>query len=315
MKPDDLDRRYLPEAARRLRALLAWSRGWADAVRRLRNVEDLKALDDRYAARGPLALVREVPQLGFVVIAVVFLVGAGTVITHDASEKRRDQTGQQTVTAPGQDAPALVERTSQLGPSVGAAVPAYLAVAAGRLSAAARTSADDDRLALVSFSAYRSPVQVVGALQGVDVRRVYLRAPAAGSFAAQVPVEVRNDLAADLAAAYTRTAKERTTAAKEFRGLADSIEVTSDDERKFKAEYQSFATTTGKEAQAYSSGCACVFAAVVEGPVAKLQQLRARPGVRVVEVATGDVRLAEVEVLPLLPETKTKVPARQASGG
>ncbi|MDQ6650205.1 MAG: hypothetical protein M3Z02_08830, partial [Actinomycetota bacterium] len=33
----------------------------------------LRRLDDRFAARGPLALLRDVPQLGLLVIAAIFL--------------------------------------------------------------------------------------------------------------------------------------------------------------------------------------------------------------------------------------------------
>jgi len=81
-----------------------------------------------------------------------------------------------------------------LGPAVGTTVPTYLAQAAQGLIAAAKSSPDVPRTALVSFTAYQTPAQVEAMLSGYPALRVYLRARAGGKEAAQLPVDVRTKM-------------------------------------------------------------------------------------------------------------------------
>ena len=122
MTPRELDALVVPRAAARLRALLdgvaergagRWPRG------RL-----LRSLDDRFAARGPLRLLRDAPQVGVAAAALLLVAGTGAAVSqHDGS------TSGQPAAALGASAPALL-----LGPPVGADAEAHLAVAGERIA-------------------------------------------------------------------------------------------------------------------------------------------------------------------------------------
>ncbi|MGZ6825862.1 MAG: hypothetical protein ACXVGH_03645 [Mycobacteriales bacterium] len=314
----DLDARLLPRAAARLGRLAASLRVRRDRAREVRpaGVRSLRALDARYAAHGPLALVREVPQLGFVVIAAVFLAGTGTVLSRENADRQRAD--QQTVQAPAPQASALPgeeegQGDTALGPEVGSTVKDYLAQADAGLRAAAAGRSRAPRTALVSLTSYLSPGQAEKALAGVQVLRVYLRAPAGGKEAAQLPVDVRGDLAGTLTAAYAKARTGRLAAQKAYQGYVDSLQVVTKEDQAFKDLYASFARSTAAEAKAYGSACACVYAAVVSAPPQQLVALRARSGVRGVEVAAKGLGLSVVQLLPLLPEVKGVVPQQQAA--
>lgn len=315
---DDLDARLLPRAAARLGRLAHDLRARRERARQARpaGLRGLRSLDDRYARTGPLALVRDVPQIGFVVIAAVFLAGTGTAVSREAARNRRAD--QQTLQVPATQPTALPgEQEGQgdtaLGPEVGGTVKDYLAQADAGLRAAAAGSSRAPRTALVSFSSYLSQAQAEKALAGDRVLRVYLRAPAGGKDAAQLPVDVRGDLATTLAAAYAKARTGRLAAQKAYQGYVDSLQVVTKEDQAFKDLYAAFARSTGLEAQAYGSGCACVYAAVVSAAPKDLVALRARSGVRGVEVAAKGLGLAAVQLLPLLPEVKGVVPQQQAA--
>jgi hypothetical protein len=310
----DLDDTIVPRAAAKLGAL---ARGLA--VRRDRVVQgargvdlrDLRALDERYARSGPLAVLRELPQLGFVLIGVVFLAGAGLAVSQEnARERRADQNA---VAPLPSDATSSTPSSPTLGPVPGDSVEQYRRQAEASLTAAGQ--AQEPRVALVSFASYRTPTDAVAMLRGFTVQRVYLRAAKAGPEAAQLPVNVETDLPADLGMAYARIAQERLREHKSFKTLAASVTVATKSDREFKQQYLTFATTTGVEAREYNNRCACVYAAVVSATPALLRSLRARPQVRAVEVAGAGLRLSRVRVLPLLPDVTGVVPAQQAGPG
>ncbi len=312
MRPDDLDRTWLPRAAT---VLGRWRRSWAH--RRQGAAQSLHALDTRSLAQldarltrtGPLAFVREVPQVGFLVIAAVFLAGAGTAVSQEADRNRAAQRAsaeQQQVIGGGNE--TLIAR-AVLGPDVGDQTTAYEAKAKVSLTGA---RGNDERIALVSLGGYRTPAQLAALLRGTTTERVFLRARAAGAEAAQLPVDIKGDLLTDLRAAYATAVTGRLAAQKAYQGYVDTLVVTTSDEQNFKDLYVAFAKATGIEAAQYKGGCACVFAAVVRGTPAQLTALTTRSGVRAVEVAGKGQQLADVQVQPLLPEVRGVVPKRQA---
>jgi hypothetical protein len=311
-----LDGRILPAAATRVAALaeaLAVRRERAVHWRRNLDLATLKQLDARYAGSGPLAFLRDVPQIGFVLIGLVFLAGTGTAVTREAAKNRLSQ--QQSVTAvPGPantvTAPA---GSGTLGPAVGEKVPAYLATAAKGLAQAAKSAARGDRVGLVSFSAYQTPTRVRSMLAGYHVLRIYLRAQEGGREAAQLPIEVRGDLGTTLTRAYAQVARGRLDAQRAYQGYVDSLTVTTKEDQAFKDLYATFARSTRLEARAYQRGCACVFAALVSASPPMLEQLRSRPGVRGIEVAGKGMSLPDLQVRPLLPEVRGVVPKQQAA--
>lgn len=314
----DLDARFVPAAAERVGALAdgvalrserlsTWWRGL--------DLTSVKQLDVRYTKAGPLALMREVPQVGFLFIALVFLAGAGTAVTREAAKNRLAQ--QQSVLVPGPttatQAPSADGGDGTLGPTVGDTVTAYLAAAAKGLAAAAKSSPDTARVALVSFTAYQTPAQVRTMLSGYQVVRVFLRAKAGGKDAAQLPIEIKGDLAGTLRSAYAQAARGRLDAQKAYQGYVDTLTVSTKEDQAFKDLYTDFAHSTGIEAQAYLHDCACVYAAVVAASPATLLALRSRAAVRAVEVGAKSRVLQGIQVFPLLPEVTGKVPRQQAA--
>lgn len=318
MSLQGLDARVVRWAAERLAKLVAFG-----VVRRVKataaltglSPRTLRALDDRYANRGPLGMLREVPQLGFVVIGLVFLAGAGTAVSRQSGQNNQIQTqakeqdGRAPVGTGGTVLPGL------LGPSLGEQAETYLTAASLGLQRAGADHREVHRLALVSLTGYLTPAEAQRLFSGIEVRRVYLRAQAAGSEAAQLPVEIKSDLLGELLVAYQSNAARRLTAQKEFQNYVDTIAVTTPDEQAFKDQYAAFARSTGIEAQAYGTGCACVYAAVVESTQAMLLEVASRPGVRGVQIADAGEQLTDLEVSTLLPETTTTVPARPSDTG
>ena len=94
----DLDERLVPRLAVLLRSLLdavsARSRTAGSAVRSrgaalLTGGGALRRLDERYARSGPLGLVREVPQLGVLLVATVFLAGTGAAVALSGPDEQQ----------------------------------------------------------------------------------------------------------------------------------------------------------------------------------------------------------------------------------
>lgn len=311
-----LDAQYVPQAAVRTRAvadLLAVQGGvlaaGRDTVVRKVSEVDLRELDKTYASSGVLAAVREVPQLGFVVIAMVFLAGTGAAVVQQKAHDRK--AAQQTTASPfgsgqptDQPNPATV-----LGPDVGETTVDYVGNSQRGINRIAARTPDVTVLALVSFGDYRTPTEVQAMLAGVQVRRVYLRAKVGGKDAAQLPYDIQGDLIATLKTAYATVAKSRQAAHQSYLEYA----ATSTEDKAFHDMYASYAESTAREARAYQNGCACVFAAIVEGPARTLALLTNTPLVRAVQAANQGLSLRQLLVLPLLPEVNGIVPRGQTA--
>jgi hypothetical protein len=308
-----LDDRFVPALAARVGV---WRAAWA--ARRLKpvstpKVRSLRQLDERFAGTGPLAVFRDVPQLGFVVIGLVFLAATGTAVSREAAQNRLAQ--QQAVVDPGAGTGPILpgsegEVSSTLGPAVGDTVPAYVALAKQGLVAVQKSK--DGRLALVSFRAYLTPAQLTVLFGGAKVVRVYLRSRQGGKDAAQLPVDVSGDLAYTLGKAYAQAAHGRLLAQRAYQRYVDTLTVATKEDKAFKDLYATFAASTGREAKDYQRSCACVYAAVVSGSPSVLSGLAAKAAVRAVQTGPAGVALTSLEVLPLLPEVTGVVPAAQA---
>jgi len=317
----DWDDRLLPRAAECLGASVAWFSARRDRWRARPSVaptsEGLRGLDRRYASSGPLSVFRDVPQLGFVVIGLVFVAGAVTAVSWEAAKNRLAQ--QQTVVDQGSTAGAILPGgaegagNSTLGPAVGDMAPTYLADVAKTLAAAEKTAPDQTRVALVSFSAYQDPAQLRSMMSGYHVVRIYLRAKVGGMGAAQLPFDVKDDLGATLNESYAQAARGRADLQKSYLGYVDTLQVVTKEDQAFRDTYAAFGTAAGAEAKGYQSGCACVFAAVVSAASSMLPALRARIGVRAIQAAPAGALLLSLRVSPLLPEVTGVVPKQQAA--
>ncbi len=295
MKLDDLDDDFVPRLAARLRALLDGLTSRRQALSgRVREVGDgpLRRLDDRYASSGPLALLRDVPQLGLLVIAAVFVSGAGVALARSGDQQRAERVQQQI---------DEVSPTS-LGAPVGTDISTYIAQSKTQLVSLARTKPDTEYTALVSFRTYLTPERARITLGDLEVPQVVVRAklPAMSAPAEVVPIPVTN-LVMDVRTFTKALAVRKQAEAKEFSGLAVSIAGTSPQEQQFKVFYQAAAKAALWEARAYAGACACVIGALVRGKARDLAELPAVATVRAVEVG-GRTAADGIELSPLLPE-------------
>ena len=272
----ELDERLVPRAAALLRGALD------DASLRWTGLRSL-------ARRGPLGLLRDVPQLGILLAFVVFLTGAGLAVTRS--------------TAPG------IGLT--LGPPVGSEIEGWFALAQTRALEESAAAPNQRFLALVSLTGQITPAdagRLVGE-SGLEPRRAYLRAPVTSELPEVLTVEVPGDLVSTLTAVYDTTARRKTQDESDFRSLADSIESASDEQAVFTARYEDAALVASQEAAAYRAGCACVFALVVEATAGALAELRALPQVRGVELAQRGAVLESLRIDPLPPALSGVRPA------
>ena len=303
MRLDDLDARLVPRLAAWLRSFLdaATERRHALAAALRRRGEALIAphehgvlhrLDDRYASRGPLKLLRDVPQLGLLLVAAVFLAGTGAALALSGPDAVRER--------------ERVEREAalplSLGPAVGDQIDQHFSAARERAVDLSRREPDARYLALVSLNKALTPEEVGQLLQesGLEVRRAYLRAPVPGE-PEEIVFQTQGEVVAGLQKVFAETAVRKAKEQQDLLGTAKTIEAGTPEEQAFRDLYEADAKTAGQEAAAYRTGCACVFALVVEAEAAELAELPALPVVRGVELAPRGVELAALDVRPLKP--------------
>ena len=262
----------------------------------------LRRLDDRFASSGPLGMVREVPQIGLLVAAAVFVSGAGVALARSGPHPPA------AVPAVAVPAPSVL-----LGPAFGQTADRYVDQSRARAVTLSAQSPESQYVALVSFAIYVTPAQVRTLMGPLRVRRVYLRSRVTGALPEILPVPVE-DVLVDLRRTYAALAVRKGAEQREFRKLAESISPQTKDEKQFKTFYLAAAVAAGKEAADYRAGCACVFAAVVSGPARALAELSVLQGVRAVELAQQGADVATLRVNPLLPEVRGVVKPIRTNG-
>ncbi|WP_433377522.1 hypothetical protein ACQPZX_10010 [Actinoplanes sp. CA-142083] len=245
--------------------------------------------------RGPVAgaaVLRAVIGLA-VVSAFALLLAAIWVSQHDDA-------------SPSENPGDLV----RVGVVQGQSVPGYLDHAREELSALTDPSAPaaGDTWALVSLTNYVTPGALPALLDGAGVAQVYTRVPLAGKHTQVVRIPVYR-LPADVMSGMLDAALQRDQEKAEYLQLGRRL--TGDDANVARARraYESAAAQAGAEADAYRSGCACVFAAVIRAAPAALQVVADRPGVRGVDPAPEVRRLDHTEFRPPLPEQDGTIPA------
>ena len=294
----DTDERLVPRLAALLRALLDGAAEQRRQVRRrVGDVTEavfergpLRRLDDRYASSGPLALIRDVPQLGLLLVAVVFVSGAGVALSKSGSEQKAASAQQQIdATAP-----------TALGPEIGDSVDTYIAESRKRAVLASQGSPDGVYTAFVTFTKYLTPQQARLILGELTVTKVVLHAQLATADVLPVTVE---DMVPDIRKIATDVVRRKTQDAAEFTKLARSIQPKSQEEKQFQSFYLAAAKQATLEGMVYRSGCTCVIGALVRGPARELAALPAIAGIRSVEI--GSRKEDDALLLrPLAPEQK-----------
>lgn len=313
MKLDELDDRLVPRLAVRLRAFVDSAGERRDRLtRRVRTAvarllepspgSPLRALDDRYASRGPLALLRDVPQLGLLLVAAVFLAGSGVALERAGDQRRSG----------AQRAAVEPDIPSALGPAPGTKVATYIAATRQRAVLISTSSPDGKYIALVSFSRYLTAQQAQALLGDLEVTKVLAHVPLPA--AEVLPIPIASTVVEDVGVTFAAVSKRKVRDRREFVNLAASITGQSKEEQQFKAFYLEAAATALKEARAYGRNCACLFAALVRGKARDLAALPALPGVRAVDIGAGNDDT--IQLRPLLPEQKVTVarPLTPATG-
>ena len=295
----DTDERLVPRLAELLRAFLDGAgEQRRQARRRVSTVTQavfergpLRRLDDRYASSGPLALVRDVPQLGLLMVAVVFVAGASVALARSGGEQKA-ATAQQQIDATAPTA---------LGPDVGDSIDAYVAESRKRAVLASQGSPDGVYTAFVSFTKYLTPQQARLTLGELKVTKVVLHAQL--PTADVLPVSVQ-DMVPDIKKLATDVVRRKTQDAAEFTKLARSIQPKSKEEKQFQAFYLAAAKQATLEGMVYgSNNCTCVIGALVRGPARELAALPAIAGIRAVEIGSRQEDDALL-LRPLAPEQK-----------
>lgn len=191
-----------------------------------------------------------------------------------------------------------VGEVTRVGVSDGASIPAYLRAAGDEL---ARLDAPDG-YALVSFDGYLTPARAAAALDGTRVSAVVARVPLPGRQTEIVRIAALR-LPQDVVAGMAGVATRKDAEAADYRSRAAAT--TADPE--LRRVYDSGAEVAAREAEAYRTGCACVYAAVVSAAPEALRALAGRPGVRVVDPAPEVRRLDRTVFTPPLPEQRDVV--------
>jgi hypothetical protein len=303
MKLRDLDDRLVPRLAAMLRDALdgaATRRAAAREAARARALAlvasppqgALRRLDDRYASSGPLKLLADVPQLGVLLVAAVFLAGTGAALALSGPETVRER----------QQAEQEAALPLSLGPAVGDDIDAHFAAARDRAVDLSRRDPGRRHLALVSLNEGLTPQEVGELLKesGLEVRRAYLRAPVPGD-PEQIVLETPGNLVPVLERVFSEVAARKAADQQELLGTARTIEAGTPEEEAFRTLYEADARLAGQEAAAYRTGCACVFALVVEAEAAELAELASLPVIRGVEVAPRGAELSSLDIRPLAP--------------
>lgn len=304
------DERWVPRLAVRLRTFVddaaerrdrsrAAVRGLAVKVTDPSASGPLSRLDDRLATRGPLALLRDVPQLGVLLVAAVFLAGSGVALERSGSERR----------AADARARAVADIPTTLGPAPGTSVAAYLLATRKRAVMISQQSPDGLYTALVSFNSYLTPSQAKLLLGELEVHKVIAHAHING--AEVVPIPVTTDFTQDVSTMFEAIAKRKLRDRKEFVSLGTSITGTTKEDLQFKAFYADAARTAAREAAAYGRDCACLVGALVRGKARELAALPSLAGIRAVDIGGGDDDTLQLQ--PLLPE-QTKTVTRPVTG-
>ncbi|MGQ5263067.1 hypothetical protein ACTWLT_20240 [Micromonospora sp. ZYX-F-536] len=208
-----------------------------------------------------------------------------------------------------------VGEVTRVGVVDGDSVPGYLRSAAADLAALPTTApaSGDGTYALVTLDAYLPPQRLAAVLGDVGVSTVFGRVPLPGrqTEIVRIPALLVPD---DVVAGMAQVASRKDTEAADYRARAAAVTGDGAAERELRERYVSGADVAAAEAEAYRSGCACVYAAVVRATPGLLRGVAARPDVRAVDPAPEVYRLDRTVFTPPLPEQRDVVRPPADSG-
>ncbi|OAA28638.1 hypothetical protein UG55_1005152 [Frankia sp. EI5c] len=226
------------------------------------------------------SLLGSVLRLLALVLVVLIVVGAvSTMLRGTDPGEHLPAAGSGAGSAPSGTAAGPVEPTAVVGPLAGDSAAEYLAIARSELESLARAAPATDLYAVVSLAGYRTPTDLRQMFAAYRLTEVFFRVPPDG---ADTSATVR-DPVADIEAAFDSAADTAETRVHEATGAAD-------------------AEAANRAAVALRARCACLFAAVVRAPAARLLELTREEQVRVVDPAPPGLMPPAVSFVPLEPE-------------
>lgn len=263
----------------------------------------LRRVDDRWTAAGPLALLRDVPQLGALLIGALLLTNG--IVWRVRQDPVRPP-GQQAGSPAGED---TIPDDGTLGPDLGERVSEYVKTTQTRLRTTMPGSPDGTVVAVVSFAAYRTPEQVAEAVGTLQVHRILYRVPLPlpEGPVQQAPVQ---DVVADSKREFRRYAAERAAEAAELRKVAATIE----NDPAQKAEDLRNAALAEREVKILRGRCACIYGVVVRARLRLLTDALNLTSIRAIDISNVDAKVEDFTFTALLPEDKRVVTGSNVEG-
>jgi hypothetical protein len=193
-----------------------------------------------------------------------------------------------------------------LGVRDGDSIPQYVVTSNYRLQQLIADSATVARppqfFALVSFSTYLKPAQLVPVLAGLDVRvtNVIMRVPSKSQ--TEIIKIDASAIPSDVARGMTATSMQKAQEVIDYQTLLSKVTGSTPDDLALIASYRSGIAVSQLEEDAYRDLCACVYAAVVYATPAMLGKLAARANVRTVDPAPREQLLDRAVFRPPFPD-------------
>lgn len=312
-----LDAALVPRLGRLLRRSVdVVARAPASAVRPA--VRAAGRLDRRFARRGALGVVRDLPQVGFVAVGALLVAGALGAVRVDA-----DQAAGPSPAALPRSSPipgcasgtADPEGGAYVGPSGARPLGAYVRGQARLLAACAAAAPTRPALAVVSLPQARTPSDAASALTGVSVDVAFIALPGQAASPYRLPLTGARGgtaaVAASISAAYAGAQAQFEQDRRLELAQADSVEVTNPTEAAGRAAFVAQADADERAAAQLRGQCACVYGALVSGPIRTLAALTTG-AVRSVALAPAGAVAVQVLARPLLPTETAALSAAAA---
>jgi len=306
----------------------------------------LRRLDQRYARVGLLGFLHDVPQVAFVAVAALLVVGALAVLL-----VRGPGTGGGAANPPGQGAqaapptgsgggtgvpgvansvvrgcplPAADGGIAYVGPPAHEDIARFLVDQRKLLDACARSAGGQRLFAVVSLAAPQTPDGVarfvgrgpVGVLAGYALLPGDPLPRILPLGAGRTPLTAS---AMVIRGAFAAAAASLAGDAKAQEQQAATITAPDPGQQAFKADFLKSAATDRAAQAGLAQGCGCVYGLLVEAKISALRTLDGASGVRLVELAPPGTALDGITPRPLLvserDQTGTGAPPTPIPGG
>ena len=258
---------------------------------------------------GPFAVLRAVPQVGFLLIALVLLGDLAYAGHHLAGERAPilvDQDGHRITSTPTSpapdDDPAVVAAPTgaidpQIGPDPAQDLKTYFSQRHKALRALVAAQERAPVAAVISFTHPVAPADLAKASYGTQITAVLVHVPIAGRTTGAGAVTLGpGPLAQSVAAAVKPAIQPLLDDARNNQSQGDTTVVVTSADAAQKADYYAEATANTAEAAAYRDGGAYIYAVVTAGSPSLLLGLASHAGIRLVD--PGPVGLPVDKVVP-----------------